>query len=447
MLGKSPNQSTPQTDLFRPLLCSFIDTRNALVQLGSRLDWAGLESSLSCFYAAKGAPSKPVRLMAGLLLLKQMFNRSDEAIVEEWRQNPYYQYFTGQAHFQWEAPCDPSDLVHFRKRIGEQGAERIFAMSLEPHREKLEQATEVIADTTVQEKNITFPTDTKLRLKSIQRLLAVARQQGIRLRQTFAKELKGLRLALRFSHHPRRRKQARRAQSRIRTIAGILLREVGSKLGKDGRALHGALLGLVARVLAQTRHSKDKVYSLHEPEVACIAKGKAHSPYEFGCKVSVTTLPGSNVVVDMSHFGGNPHDSRTLETVVPKVKRLVPKVLAVIADRGYKGVGDVQGVEVVVPNPKKDGRLDQQGRDQKSRRCRARAAVEPVIGHLKSDHRMLRNFLKGAIGDKLNLVLAGAAFNLRKALNEIKALVLFFISKSSTAKPEKFRFWVLFLKN
>ena len=170
MLGKSPNQSAPQTNIFKPLLSSFIDLKSPLVVLCQKINWTSLEADLAKFYASKGAPSKPIRLMAGLLILKQMFNKSDEVIVEEWKQNPYYQYFTGGIYFEWDLPCDPSDLVHFRKRIGEEGVLKIFTLSLELHKDKIEQAEEVITDTTVQEKNITFPTDTKLRLKSILKL-------------------------------------------------------------------------------------------------------------------------------------------------------------------------------------------------------------------------------------------------------------------------------------
>jgi IS5 family transposase len=425
MLGKSPNQSTPQAHIFKPILGSFIDLTAPLVVLSQKINWTSLEADFIKFYAAKGAPSKPVRLMAGLLILKQMFNKSDEVIVEEWKQNPYYQYFTGGIYFEWDLPCDPSDLVHFRKRIGEEGVLKIFAQSIQLHKQAIEKAEEVITDTTVQEKNITFPTDTKLRLKSIQKLRGIAKKQGIKLKQTFEKEIKSLKIDLRFSHHPKRRKQARQAQKRIKTITGILFREVKRKMQDADKEIHSGILNLIEKVLNQTRNSKDKVYSLHEPEVACIAKGKSHKPYEFGSKISFSTLPQSNVVVDVSHFTGNPHDSKTLESIIPKLKEILPQTFKFnIVDRGYRGKKKIEDIQIVIPNPKEDTKKSAEYQIIKSRQCKSRAAIEPVIGHIKNDHRMLRNFLKGVMGDKINAILAGAAFNFKKALNQIKDFVL-----------------------
>jgi transposase, IS5 family len=428
MLGKSPNQASPQTDIFKPLLISFVDLKSPLIVLSQKIGWDSLENDFAKFYALKGAPSKPVRLMAGLLILKQMFNKSDEVIVEEWKQNPYYQYFTGNVYFQWELPCDPSDLVHFRKRIGEEGVLNIFVQSMELHKDKIQKAEEVITDTTVQEKNITYPTDNKLRLKSIEKLKKIALSQGITLKQTFVKELKNLKVALRFGHHPKRRKEASKAQRRIKTIAGILLREVKRKLQEANKEMYSNILDCIERVLGQTRKSKNKIYSLHEPDVACIAKGKSHKPYEFGSKISFSTLPGSNVVVDVSHFLGNPHDSKTLEAITPKLKTLMPNTLKCnIVDRGYRGKKEIEGIEIVIPNPKGDSTKSIEYQNNKRRQCKSRAAIEPIIGHIKSDHRMLRNFLKGVEGDKINAILAGAAFNFKKALNEIKAFVFFYL--------------------
>lgn len=431
MLGKSPDPSKLPANPTKPVLSSFIDLGHALVILSQKINWDSLEADFAKYYSPIGAPSKPVRLMAGLLILKQMFNKSDEAIVEEWKQNPYYQYFSGGLYFEWDLPCDPSDLVHFRKRIGEAGVTKIFSLSLELHKDKLAKAEEVITDTTVQEKNITYPTDTKLYLKSVHKLHGIAHKAGVKLKQTFVKELKRLKLALRFSHHPKRRKQANRAKKRLRTIAGVLLREIQRKMPSSAREPHQAMLDRIAKVLQQTRFSKGKIYSLHEPDVACIAKGKSHKPYEFGSKISFSTLPGSNVVVDVTYFAGNPHDSTTLETVIPKLKAVLPKGFAsIIVDRGYRRKRKIEKIALIIPNPKEDATKSIAHQNEKSRQCRSRAAIEPIIGHIKNDHRMLRNYLKGSIGDKVNAILAGAAFNFKKALNEIKAFFLFYFGLS-----------------
>jgi IS5 family transposase len=357
-----------------------------------------------------------------------MFNKSDEVIVEEWKQNPYYQYFTGEIYFAWTLPCDASDLVYFRKRIGEAGVAKIFSSSLELHQDKIAQAEAVITDTTVQEKNITFPTDDKLRLKAIDKLRKIAKERGLKLKQTFSKEIKSLKLALRFSHHPKRKKAARKARKRLKTIAGILLREVKKNLAGKTNEQEAEFLKIAQQVIYQERHSKDKIYSIHEPQTACIAKGKSHKPYEFGAKISFSILAGSCVVVDVSHFAGNPHDSKTLETVMPKLKQILPEACRYnIVDRGYRGKTKMEGKEILIPNPAKDSQKGAAYQEWKRKKCRQRAGIEPVIGHLKSDHRMLRNYLKGTLGDKINALLAATAFNFKKALNEIKHRLIFLL--------------------
>lgn len=417
MLRKSPEQKQPQTDLFKPLLSSFINMDEPLVKLSHELDWSILESAFADLYSHTGAPAKPVRRMAGLLMLKQVFNLSDERVVEVWQQNPYYQYFTGETHFQWQKPCDPSDLVHFRKRIGEDGARRIHQMSVGLFREELAKAKHVNVDTTVQEKNVTFPTDLKLAVKIIAQLNQIARSEGIEQRQRYTRVVKECRVRARFAHHPKRKKQARKAIRKVRTIAGRLLRELDRKLSPEQRERYVEKFELFERVLGQKRHDKEKIYSLHEPEVACIAKGKAHKPYEFGAKIGVATLPGSNIVVGVERFSGNPHDSQTLAATLARAEETSGRSFEeAVVDRGYRGAAHVGQTRVVLPSEQRDRKLSRRRRERKRKQCRGRAAIEPVIGHMKHDCRMERNYLKGAEGDVINAVLAGAAFNFRKFL-------------------------------
>jgi transposase, IS5 family len=420
MLGKSLDQKNAQSDIFTPLLANIIDMNHGLVKLGGQIDWSSLEKSFSLFYSKTGTPSKPVRLMAGLLILKQMFNLADEVIVEHWKQNPYYQYFTGEIHFKWNLPCDPSDLVHFRKRIGQDGALEILKASIDLHKDRVLEATQVLVDTTVQEKNITFPTDTKLAVKIIENSHQIAEKEGVNLRQNYKRTLKNLLITCRFSSHPKRKKAAQKAMKKVKTIAGRIVRDLDRKMDLLGKDSFKELKSMYIKVLNQTKSSKNKIYSLHEPETACIAKGKSHKAYEFGSKIGFATLPGSNIIIGVSHFSGNPHDSQTLTETLLRAEQLSGKTYQkVIVDRGYRGNSKIGDCEVIIPNAAKDKKLSYYQKKKKKALCRSRAAIEPIIGHVKADCRMAKNYLKGVLGDQINAILAGAAFNFRKALRRI----------------------------
>jgi IS5 family transposase len=445
MLGKSPNQKNPQMNLFRPVLKSFINMDDKLVLLGNSLNWSRLERQLSPLYATTGTPSKPVRMMAGLLLLKQMFDHSDDEVIAAWIQNPYYQYFTGETVFHWEQPCAASDLAHFRKRIGQDGVDKILSMSVELFASEVKAAKTVLVDTTVQEKNITFPTDLKLALKIISGCHKIARKYALTLRQTYTRTVKKLLIINRFSRNPAKQKQARKAQKKIKVIAGRLVRDLERKIAMattdtTKSAIPAEIALLLARytkVLAQKRTDKNKIYSLHEPDVACIAKGKAGIPYEFGSKVAVLSLPGSNIVVGIVNFTGNPNDSTTLDQSLAAAKAITGREFdQAVADRGYQGNVQIGKTKVILPNPKKDSTLPPAQKAQKRKLCRSRAAIEPVISHLKHDHRMQRNFLKGVIGDHFNAVMAGAAFNCRKYMRQLFACLLRWLAIANSWLPQ-----------
>lgn len=434
MLGKSPNQS--QKNLFAPVLREIINPQEPLAQLADRIPWQDLENDLSKFYSQTGMPSMPIRLMAGLLILKRLYNFGDESIVDQWVQNPYYQYFCGEAEFQWNFPCDPSDLVHFRKRIGAEGVELIFKMSIDVQQEDV-QGADILVDTTVQEKNITFPTDSKLYDKIIKKAWKIAEKEDITLRQSYRRTTKRLKIRLRFAHHPKRRKEAKAAQRKLKTIAGRLTRELERKIPLEKLSIYLPDIELFNKVLLQQKTDKNKIYSLHEPYTSCIAKGKAHKEYEFGSKVSIAVIPRKNIIVGVVNFQGNPHDSTTLEPTLEHVQKMTGKSFTnAICDRGYRGKKKIGSTQVILPE-NSSGKSEYEKRKRRSR-CRSRSAIEPIIGHVKNDCRMVRNYLKGKTGDIINAMMAAAGFNFRRLLRKLKAEVIFFffqIQKFLYLKP------------
>lgn len=399
-----------------------LDTNDVLIQLADTIPWSKFDTEFKKYYTGEGRPPKPIRLMVGILLLKQLKNLSDESIVQHWKQNPYFQYFCGLNDYQASIPCHPTELVKFRNRIGKEGMEFIFKMSVELHGDAAEES-QVIVDSTVQESNITFPTDGKLAIKIIIHLLRIAKKEDIKLRRSFKKEVKELRILLRFFRHPKKLKKALGAMKRLREIAKIILRDIDRKF-EENMALHSKYaeaLYLYMRVLFQEKNTPNKIYSLHELDAYAINKGKDHKGYEFGTKASIVITKTTGIIVGVAAHKTNIHDSKTLqEVLINATTNRTSPIKEAICDRGYRGTKEVtiadHSTEISIPGTvlKKD---TQKQKEVKREKFRRRAAIEPIIGHMKSDYRMARNYLKGFAGDEINLLLAASAFNLKKWMN------------------------------
>jgi len=415
MLKKPVDNS--QDDFYKSKLEYLIDLKNQLCLLSKKIPWEIFDNEFKQFYSeVRGRPAKRIRLMVSLLILKQMYDESDESVLERWRENPYWQYFSGEQFFRWEFPCDSTELTKFRRRIGEKGVERIFALSIMLHgKEAMER--EVIPDTTVQEKNITFPTDTKLHLKIINKCWRIGEQNDVNFRQTYRRIVKRLRWQARYVRVPSRAKEGRKAVAKLKTIAGRLLRDLERKLSKEALEFNSKLINVMRRILAQMKDSKNKVYSVHEPEVSCIAKGKEHKKYEFGSKVSILIAKKSGIIVGALNFQGNPYDGNTLEAALEQSERIRGiKAERAIVDEGYRGRARIGETEVTrVHQPK----LNKYSKYKWRKWFKRRASVEAVISHLKFDHRMERNYLRGTIGDSINLLLSAAAYNFKKLMRKL----------------------------
>ena len=419
MLAK-PKQ-TQQLNFLLPGLKEQLSSKHPLYILANQVDWSFFDEHFKKHYREDfGRPALPIRLMVSLLILKHLRNLSDESMVEQWAENAYYQYFSGAVFFTPGSPCEASELVHFRNRIGAEGIELILKESIRING-KDGKEDKASVDTTVQEKNITYPTDNKLHRKIIKKCVAMAEKEGIELRQSYKRTLKRLGIDQRFRSHPKNAKKARRADRKVMTIAGRLLRELIRKLPAS---MYAEDLALFQRVLEQKRNDKNKVYSLHEPDVLCISKGKEHKKYEFGSKISIALTQTTGVIIGALNIAGNQYDGHTLEAVLEQQQRLSGQTLSeVFVDRGYRGVTKVG--QTMIHSPKTFSKKISRYKQKKLRKgFSRRAAIEPVIGHLKANYRLSRNFYKGIKGDAINVMLAAAAMNFKRMINIWKEFFL-----------------------
>ncbi|WP_188717420.1 IS5 family transposase [Paracoccus acridae] len=422
---KPHSRAPEQDDLLRPRLVDMIDARHELVKLAALIDWEFFEREWATFFPShQGRPATSPRLVAGLMYLQHAFKLSDEAVVARWVENPYYQHFTGETFFQHRSPIDPSSLVRWRKRIGEEGVEWLLTKTIEAGRASGavtdKSLKRVAVDTTVMEKTIAHPTDARLYERARALLAGLAKEAGVDLRQSYARLAPRLARQVGRYAHARQFKRMRKALRQLKGYVGRVRRDLRRYLqdipegALRGRVLEA--LWLVGRLLEQTPKSKNKIYALHEPEVDCISKGKARVRYEFGTKVSLATTLDGGFVVGARSFPGNPYDGHTLAPALEQVAILTDQVPALaVVDRGYRGHG-VEATKVLISGTRRGIT------PLLARLLKRRSAIEPEIGHMKSDGRLARCPLKGRIGDAVFAVLCACGHNIRKILAHLRAL-------------------------
>jgi len=410
-----PQKPDNSVDLFRAQLSQMLNMSHPLVRLCERMNWAKLEDEIDLMYSDNaGQPPLPTRLLAGLHYLKYTFNESDESVVERWIENPYWQYFCGFEYLQHELPLHPTSLTRWRNRVGdklEALLTQTVELAIETRAMSVREFDHVNVDTTVQEKAVAFPTDARLYNRMREHLVLAAERRGIKLRQSYRKVgKKALIMQGRYSH-ARQMKRAAKQTRKLKTYLGRVIRDIERKASERDDGLQ-ALLDRANRLHIQKRQDKHKLYSAHAEEVECIAKGKVHKRYEFGNKASFITTSKSNWVVGAQSLQGNPYDGHTLAGALAQVKAITGRAAkTAYCDQGYRGHG-VEGETTI----KVVGRLPKRATRTTRNWMKRRAAIEPVIGHLKSDHRLSRNYLKGHAGDRANVLLAAAGYNLAKLL-------------------------------
>jgi len=428
---KPSKTDTSQTELFRERLSNQLNPREPVFILAGQINWSVFEESFGAeFTDGPGQLPKPIRLMVGLMMLQHMNGLSDEEVVKQWVQNPYWQYFCGFDYFQWKLPADGSSMTRWRKRIGKEGLEKILAetiiVALRTETAAPKDLQTVIADTTVMEKNITFPTDSKLLNRAREQLTAMAAKNGLKLRQTYKRT--GQKAAINAGKyaHAKQFKRMRKEVKKLKNYLGRVTRDIERKIkgSLDLQETFADLLGMANRLLIQKKDSSNKLYSLHAPETYCIAKGKAHKAYEFGCKVSLVLTHKQGLALSSMALPENEFDGHTLSKSLRKAEELSgAKIIEGFVDKGYKGHG-VTDTKIYMSGQKRGVTK------AIKKRLKRRSAIEPHIGHMKDDGNLRRNFLKGIFGDAFNALLCAVGHNLRMILRKIISFFILWIANA-----------------
>ena len=440
-------QKARHDDLFRARLDQIINLKHALVALADKIDWAWLDQQLADCFSDQGRPAEPVRFMLGMFMLKHTYALSDEQVWERWVHDPYFQYFTGEEFFRHALAHERSGMSHWRKRIGDR-LDILLQESLRIAHDtgalKKSDLARVTVDTTVQPKNVAFPTDAKLLETAIRQLGKLAREHHVPLRQSYRRVAKKAAMMVGRYAHAKQFKRMNRRIKFLRTRLGRVIRDIRRKTdGDEGlREIFAVPLSRASQIRRQKQRQRGwKLYSWHAPETECIGKGKARTPYEFGVKVSLTTTnkrcKGGQFILHAKALPGNPYDGHTLKEVLEETEALTGREIErVYVDKGYRGHD--------APKPYRVFRSGQKRgvHGQIRRELRRRSAIEPVIGHCKMDGHLGRNYLKGRDGDQFNAVMSAVGYNLRlilkwlrKLLRKIIAAIWAAITPQSTLKP------------
>jgi IS5 family transposase len=419
MRPKKP-KNQPQDQLFQVRLDVVCDPSNPLVKLADRIDWDALDEQFASLYADAGRPATATRMLIGLTLLQSLYGLSEDDVVNRWQENPYWQYLCGETFFQHQRPIVRSGLSKWRKRIKDKGMEALLqqtlAAGLASGAVKDTSLKRVSVDTTVQPKAVAHPTDAKLLNRSRERLVRSAKKQGIVLRQSYQR--KGPQAVLKAGRyaHARQMKRMTKEVKRLKTYLGRVIRDIERKAETMPKSLK-AELALAHRLLTQQRHDTNKLYSLHEPHVACISKGKAHKKYEFGNKVSLCVTNKEGFIVGAQGLEGNPYDGHTLKGALDQVAELTgTRPERCYVDRGYRGHG-VTETKVFLSGQKRNVT------PTIKKELKRRSAIEAVIGHQKTEGRLGWNRLGGVLGDKINALMAAIGYNLRLILRALSFLL------------------------
>ena len=421
-------KTTGEGDLFRARLEQIINMKHELVQLAGKIDWDWIDREIAPLYSDKGRPGIATRFVIGLLLLKHIYDLSDEGVCERWVFDPYFQHFTGEEFFQHEFAHERSDLSHWRKRLGDK-LELLLAESLRVAHEtgalRTRDLKRVTVDTTVQPKAITFPTDAKLLHAAIKGLNRLTRRCGVRLRQSYLRIAKRAAMMASRYAHAKQFKRHHRQLRLLRSRLGRIIRDIRRKIAgrPELAAVFEAPLARAAQIRSQQQRQRGwKLYSFHAPEVECIGKGKASAPYEFGVKASIVTTnacaPGGQFVLHAKALPGNPYDGHTLGSVIDATEKLTGCAIErAYVDKGYRGHDTANPRRVFISGQKRGvfGVI--------KRELRRRSAIEPVIGHMKIDGHLGRCHLKGRDGDAANVILTAVGHNLRRVLSWLRALL------------------------